>query len=824
MAQVSDSIAATVTLKADGAIKDLSTLSRKAKETGATFNETSRTVNAAGSKTAQGVARATAAANASAGGYRQLRGSVQGAAQALGTLSVAAGVVGTATAAIFSAANAASRLNEQVNASRATFGSAATTVRDFSRTAADGLGVSASQALKASSAFGAFFAQAGFAQKASAKMSTTLVQLAGDLASFKDISTDDALAAISSGLAGESEPLRRLGVDLRIAKVDAEALALGLANTKGEITETDRVAARYTSLLRQTSTAQGDAARTANEYANTQRRFNATFEDFKASAGQAALPGLTNFTQGLVVLLNASRDTSSLKKAGVGLGDLARSAGLLASGNLPGALASLGKAGKDSGDKLQAAAKIYNDAIGKFGENSPQAAAATAALRAEVDAAERAAVRSGQAFESTARATSRLREEQNAAVGSVRAFVAAQRGSEDATIQVAQTRRGLEDAERNLSQLRARGAVDTARVADAERSVADASRSLASARRGVIDAEKELARIRQGPTGDEAGDAARAVTRANLDVERARLRAQEAGKSGRTGKPGDTGASAAERSLEVREAALGVADAIDAQAGAQRALAELNTRGAPGSREVLSAEQALADARNREADAARTQGETRDALRKAAAPDPEFARDLARANDEVTAAKLGLKRAEEELPFATLAAKSAQDEFNAAIATGKPQAEDLARVADTLAVSYDRVAFAAGLAREAVAFADQNPGTFTRGIGQGIILGLGSSTAAASTRGGALAGISRRAQGGPVSAGTPYIVGENRPELFVPDSPGRILSRVPSSSGASGGSQDTHYHFDAPMPAGLVQQIEYAGRLNDWRVGRDGRP
>ena len=796
MGQVSDSIAATVTLKADGAIKDLSTLSRKAKETGSSFNETSRAVNAAGTKTAAGVARSGAAAGASAGLYRKLRGDLLGASQALGTVSLAAGVVGTAAAGVFSAANAASRLNEQVSASRATFGSAATTVRDFSRTTADGLGLSAAAALKAANQFGAFFAQAGFAQQASAKMSTTLVQLAGDLASFKDVGSDQALAAISSGLAGESEPLRRLGVDLRITKVDAEALALGFANTKGEITETDRVAARFTSLLRQTTTAQGDAARTANEYANAQRRLSASTEDFKAGVGQSLTSGLSDALNGVNAIFKSIKE-----------------------GNTNAIKANNNPAGQQA-DRLAAAAKIYNDAIGKFGENSPQAASATAALRAEVDLAEQAAVRSGQAFESTARATSRLREEQNAAVGTVRSFVAAQRGEEDATTRVAQSRRSLEDAERNLGQLRAKGASDASRVADAERSVADASRSLASARRGVIDAEKELARLRQGPTGDEAGDAARAVTRAGLDVERARLRAKEAGQSGRTGKPGDTGKGAAEQSLEVREAALGVADALDAQAGARQALIDLNARGAPGSREVLSAEQTLADARNREADAARIQGETRGALREAQAGDAGFARDLARANDEVTAAKRDLKRAEEDLPGATLAARTAQEEFNAAIASGTPEADELARVADVLAVNYDRVAHSAGLARAAI---EGGGGPITASAAL-TGPGLGDGVLAGATRGGAIRGISRRAQGGPVSAGTPYIVGENRPELFVPDSAGRILPRVPSSGNGAAGSQDTHYHFAAPLPAGLVEQIEYAGRLNDWRVGRDGRP
>ena len=884
MAAVSDSIAATVTLKADGAIKDLNTLSRQAKQTGASFNEAGRTTTAATSKMTTGVNRATVSAGKATTGFGNLRGSISSTSQAMGVFGTAVGVVAGASAGILSAANAASRLNEQAAATKVTFGSASGQVRDFSKTTATGLGVAAAEALKAANQFGAFFKQAGFADKASAKMSTTLVQLAGDLASFRNVGVDQSLAAISSGLAGESEPLRRLGVDLRILKVDAEALASGFASTKDEITETDRVAARYVSLLRQTGDAQTDAARTANEYANTQRRLAATTEDLKANLGQPILPSLTDLAQGLSLLAaSATRGTAPLKEAGISLADFGKAAGKAALNPVTAPvvfLKELGAAGKDTGDKMAAAAKVYNDAVGKFGDKSPEATAAIVKLRAEVDAAEKEAIRTGQAFESTARGAARIREEASAAAGSLRSFVDAQRAGEDATFKVADSRRTLDDAERSLAEIRARGPVDAEKVveaeravadaarttidarerqsdaerklsdlraagpvdaekvADAERSVAEATRGVTSARRSLAEAEKELARLRAGPTADEAGDAGRAVSRAQLDLERARRRVTEAEQAARVaGRQGP--AAAAEAALDLRDAQLSLADAIDALQGAQRDQNELNARGQAGSEALTDAVAAVADAQARLENATRTKAEAErderaaragdpdyqrkmaglirdvegakrgveaatrgekeagDALRTARAGDPDFERNLAEATRAVEAAVRGVQRAAEDLPFATDIAARAEAELAAKMRDGSEAADtlrDSLRLLDEQRLrSLGMVPLAEGIRGDFGSLASISPG------GRGPLM--------------------QRAAGGPVSAGTPYIVGERRPELFVPNQSGYIVPSVPSSAGDS----STHYHFDAPLPAGLVQQIEYAGRLNDWRTAASGR-
>ena len=107
-------------------------------------------------------------------------------------------------------------------------------------------------------------------------MSQGLVQLAADLASFNNIGVDEALLKLQSGLVGETEPLRALGVNLNAAAVQAEALKMGLAANVETLTAADMAQARYALILQQTTTAQGDLARTSDGWANQNRILQAT--------------------------------------------------------------------------------------------------------------------------------------------------------------------------------------------------------------------------------------------------------------------------------------------------------------------------------------------------------------------------------------------------------------------------------------------------------------------------------------------------------------------------------------------------------------------
>jgi hypothetical protein len=215
----------------------------------------------------------------------------------LGQIGLAGAGIGVITQGITAAVGAigdlvgsASDLNEQVSRTGQIFGEAAGAVTDFASTTAQALGISRAEALEAAGNFGQLFQTAGLSADAAADMSTSLVKLASDLASFNNISTDDALQKLKSGLVGESEPLRSVGVLLSEDAVKAQALAMGLANSAGELTEAAKVQARYALILQQTASAQGDFARTSTGLANAQRIIRASFADLRSELGGAFLP------------------------------------------------------------------------------------------------------------------------------------------------------------------------------------------------------------------------------------------------------------------------------------------------------------------------------------------------------------------------------------------------------------------------------------------------------------------------------------------------------------------------------------------------------
>jgi hypothetical protein len=122
-------------------------------------------------------------------------------------------------------------------------------------------------------------------------MSKSLVMLASDLASFNNTSVDDALIALRSGLSGETEPLKRFGVALQDARLQEEALRLGLiTTTSGVLPPAAKAQAAYNLIVHDTALAQGDMARTSEGLANQTRFLQADVTNFKATLGEALVP------------------------------------------------------------------------------------------------------------------------------------------------------------------------------------------------------------------------------------------------------------------------------------------------------------------------------------------------------------------------------------------------------------------------------------------------------------------------------------------------------------------------------------------------------
>jgi len=199
----------------------------------------------------------------------------------------AAGVIGQQ---LFKAGQSASDLSESLNKTRVIFGEASKDVEDFAKGAADNLGLSQRAALDASSTFATFGKAAGLSGQDLTGFSEKLVTLSADFASFYNTSPEDAITAIGAALRGESEPIRRYGILLNDAVLKQEAMTLGIYDGNGALSNQQKVLAAQAAIMKQSTDAQGDFARTSDGLANTQRRVTATIEDLKAEVGQAALP------------------------------------------------------------------------------------------------------------------------------------------------------------------------------------------------------------------------------------------------------------------------------------------------------------------------------------------------------------------------------------------------------------------------------------------------------------------------------------------------------------------------------------------------------
>jgi len=195
------------------------------------------------------------------------------------------------------AINAASDYEETKNKAAVVFGDMTTFVMDWGKNSATQFGLSRQAALEAAGTYGNLFLTLGLGQKPAAEMSTSLIGLASDLASFNNANPEDVLAALQSGLIGQSEPMRKFGVNLTEAAVQAKAMEMGLVGADGEVTEAAKVQARYALIMAQTTTAQGDFARTADGLANSTRIAKAQLTDAAAALGQQLLPYALQFVQ-----------------------------------------------------------------------------------------------------------------------------------------------------------------------------------------------------------------------------------------------------------------------------------------------------------------------------------------------------------------------------------------------------------------------------------------------------------------------------------------------------------------------------------------------
>jgi hypothetical protein len=154
------------------------------------------------------------------------------------------------------------------------------------------------------------FGSMGAGEEEAYEMSTSLTQLANDMASFYNIDTEEAFSKLQAGITGQTEPLKRLGILVDENTIKQYAMANGISKTGKEMTQTQKLQARYGAIMQQTMKAQGDLARTMDSPTNQLRILNNQFDQAKIALGQAlqpaliaVLPHVTNFATGLARLM-----------------------------------------------------------------------------------------------------------------------------------------------------------------------------------------------------------------------------------------------------------------------------------------------------------------------------------------------------------------------------------------------------------------------------------------------------------------------------------------------------------------------------------------
>lgn len=187
----------------------------------------------------------------------------------------------------------ASDYEESLNKVDVAFKSSSESVKTFAKDTLNAFGIAEGSALEMASLFGDMSVSMGLSESEAAKMSTSLVGLAGDLASFKNIGIDQASNALKSIFTGETESLKNLGIVMTEANLQQFALSQGYKGSVKDLTEASKVQLRYNYVLEKTKNAQGDFERTGGGAANQTRIFTESLKQIGQQIGSIILPYFT---------------------------------------------------------------------------------------------------------------------------------------------------------------------------------------------------------------------------------------------------------------------------------------------------------------------------------------------------------------------------------------------------------------------------------------------------------------------------------------------------------------------------------------------------
>lgn len=245
-------------------------------------------------------------------------------AKAIGLVKIARKALDTIKTGI----DYASDLAEVQNVVDVTFGSATEAINSWSKECLAAYGMNEVSAKRYAGTIGAMLKSSGLAGDAIVDMSKDMVGLAGDMASFYNLDLETAFEKIRSGISGETEPLKQLGINMSVANLEAYALSQGITTAYNEMSQAEQVMLRYNYLMSTTADAQGDFARTQDSYANQTRLLSESWLEFTGVMAEQLLPVLTtivSWLNNIVAFLTENADMVSAVLVG-----LATTVGILA--------------------------------------------------------------------------------------------------------------------------------------------------------------------------------------------------------------------------------------------------------------------------------------------------------------------------------------------------------------------------------------------------------------------------------------------------------------------------------------------------------------
>lgn len=241
---------------------------------------------------------------------------------------------------IAQAVTESNKYQEDLNLFTVALGQYAAEAQNYAEKVSDVMGIDPAQWLRNQGVFNTLLTGFGDTAERAQLMSQNLTQLGYDLSSFFNISIEDAMQKLQSGISGELEPLRRLGYDLSQARLEQTALNLGIKESVANMTQAEKAELRYYSIMTQVTTAQGDMARTLEAPANQLRILQAQLTQAARAIGNIFIPALNAILPYAIAVVQVIReianalanlagfkltevDYSGVNSAAVGAGSLA---------------------------------------------------------------------------------------------------------------------------------------------------------------------------------------------------------------------------------------------------------------------------------------------------------------------------------------------------------------------------------------------------------------------------------------------------------------------------------------------------------------------